>query len=145
MTRAACEDKPNEPRYYRLPSDASTTLLAIAALWTANLGVTFDFAHLRCADAHPAFEALIARKSKLPVLHQNDTYAKRDGGLLVASVDELASLEQLHEIHRAGFDGAVYFDTFPDPSGLDPVAGCAANIRSARRQPRRPSGSTFHR
>ena len=36
-------------------------------------------------------------------------------------------------MHRGGFDGAIYFDTFPDASGLDPVAECAANIRTVRR------------
>ena len=28
------------------------------------------------------------------------------------------------------YDGLLYFDTFPDVSGLDPVAECAANIDS---------------
>ena len=30
-------------------------------------------------------------------------------------------------------DGALYFDTFPDASGLDPVAECEANIATVRR------------
>ena len=42
-------------------------------------------------------------------------------------------LELLREVHRGGFDGAIYFDTFPDASGLDPVAECGANIRTVKR------------
>jgi sugar phosphate isomerase/epimerase len=128
------EYKPNEPRAYSLLNDASTTLLAIAEVGAANLGVTIDFAHSLYADEQPAFAAaLIVRKSKLLGLHLNDGYAKRDDGLMVASVHEFATLELLREVHRAGFDGAIYFDTFPDASGLDPVAECAANIRTVRR------------
>ncbi len=128
------EYKPNEPRAYSLLPDAATTLLAIAEVGAANLGVTLDFAHSLYADEQPAFAAtLIARKSKLLGLHLNDGYAKRDDGLMVASVHELATLELLREVSRAGFDGAIYFDTFPDASGLDPVAECAANIRTVRR------------
>lgn len=128
------EYKPNEPRSYSLLNDASTTLLAIAEVGASNLGVTIDFAHSLYADEQPAFAAaLIARKSKLLGLHLNDGYAKRDDGLMVASVHEFATLELLREVHRAGFDGAIYFDTFPDASGLDPVAECAANIRTVRR------------
>ena len=29
-----------------------------------------------------------------------------------------------------GYDSAIYFDTFPDASGLDPVAECTANIEA---------------
>ena len=128
------EYKPNEPRSYSLLPDAATTLLAIAEVGAANLGVTLDFAHSLYADEQPAFAAaLISRKSRLLGLHLNDGYAKRDDGLMVAAVHELATLELLAEVARAGFDGAIYFDTFPDASGLDPVAECAANIRTVRR------------
>jgi len=128
------EYKPNEPRAYSLLPDAATTLLAIAEVGAANLGVTLDFAHSLYADEQPAFAAaLIARKSRLLGMHLNDGYAKRDDGLMVASVHEIATLELLREVKRSGFDGAIYFDTFPDASGLDPVAECAANIRTVRR------------
>jgi xylose isomerase len=48
-------------------------------------------------------------------------------------VHEQATLELLREVRRGGFDGAIYFDTFPDASGLDPVDECSANIRTVRR------------
>jgi L-rhamnose isomerase len=128
------EYKPNEPRSYAVLPDAATTLLAIKEVGAANLGVTIDFAHSLYADEQPAFAAaLIMRHSKLLGLHLNDGYAKRDDGLMVGAVHEQATLELLREVHRGGFDGAIYFDTFPDASGLDPVAECGANIRTVRR------------
>lgn len=128
------EYKPNEPRAYSLLRDAATTLLAIDEAGAANLGVTLDFAHALYADEQPAnAAALILRRSRLLGLHLNDGYAKRDDGLMVGAVHAQATLELLAEVKRGGFDGAIYFDTFPDASGLDPVAECAANIRTVRR------------
>lgn len=128
------EYKPNEPRSYSVLPDAATTLLAIAEVGAPNLGVTLDFAHALYANEQPAFAAaLVQRHSRLLGLHLNDGYAKRDDGLMVGAVHEQATLELLREVHRGGFDGAIYFDTFPDASGLDPVAECAANIRTVRR------------
>jgi xylose isomerase len=128
------EYKPNEPRAYSVLPDAATTLLAIAQVGAPNLGVTLDFAHSLYADEQPAFAAaLILRHSKLLGLHLNDGYSKRDDGLMVGAVHEQATLELLREVRRGGFDGAIYFDTFPDASGLDPVAECSANIRTVRR------------
>ncbi len=128
------EYKPNEPRSYAILKDAATTLLAIDEVGAANLGVTIDFAHSLYADEQPAFAAaLIQRRSKLLGLHLNDGYAKRDDGLMVGAVHAQATLELLREVKRGGFDGAIYFDTFPDASGVDPVAECAANIRTVKR------------
>jgi sugar phosphate isomerase/epimerase len=128
------EYKPNEPRSYAVLPNAATTLLAIAEVGLPNLGVTIDFAHALYADEQPAFAAaLVQSRSRLLGLHLNDGYAKRDDGLMVGAVHEQATLELLREVHRGGFDGAIYFDTFPDASGLDPVAECAANIRTVRR------------
>lgn len=128
------EYKPNEPRSYAVLPDAATTLLAIREVGAPNLGVTIDFAHALYADEQPAFAAaLVMRHSRLLGLHLNDGYAKRDDGLMVGAVHEQATLELLREVHRGRFDGAIYFDTFPDASGLDPIAECNANIRTVRR------------
>ena len=99
-----------------------------------NLGVTIDFAHSLYANEHPALAAThVLRRSRLLGLHLNDGYGKRDDGLMVAAVHEIATLELLRAVKRGGYDGAIYFDTFPDASGLDPVAECAANIRTVKR------------
>jgi xylose isomerase len=128
------EYKPNEPRSFSLLSNLPTTLLALEEVGTANLGVTFDFAHVLYAGETPAFAAaMIARKSRLLGVHLNDGYGKRDDGLMVGTVNLQATLELLWQLGRDGYDGPIYFDTFPDLTGLDPVAECEANIETVQR------------
>jgi len=123
------EYKPNEPRSYSLMPDCATTLLALREFGLPNLGVTLDVAHVLYADEQPAFAAaLIARHSRLLGVHLNDGYGKRDDGLMVGSVHFAQTVELLWEIKKGGFDGPIYFDTFPDLTGLDPVRECEANI-----------------
>ncbi len=128
------EYKPNEPRAFALLPDVGTTLVAIKEVGAANLGVTLDFAHVLYADEMPAFAAmLVARHARLFGVHLNDGYGKRDDGLMAGSVHVFETIELLHVIGALGYDSAIYFDTFPDASGLDPVAECAANIDAVRR------------
>ena len=119
------EYKPNEPRAFSLLSNLSTTLLAISEAGSENLGVTLDFAHVLYAGEIPAFAAaMISRHSKLLGIHLNDGYGKRDDGLMVGAVNMRATLELLYQIGKDGYDGAIFFDTFPDNSDLDPVREC---------------------
>ena len=128
------EYKPDEPRAQSLLRDAATTLLAISDAGSPNLGVTMDFAHSLYAGEQPALAAhLIHRRSKLLGVHLNDAYAKRDDGLMVGAVHLRSTLELLTQIRRDGYQGVLYFDTFPDVSGLDPVAECEANISTVNR------------
>ena len=127
------EYKPNEPRSYSLMPDCATTLLALKEVGLPNLGVTLDFAHVLYADEQPAFAAaLIARHSRVLGVHLNDGYAKRDDGLMVGAVHPLQTIELLRQVKADGFDGPIYFDTFPDLTGLDPVKECEANIATVR-------------
>ena len=128
------EYKPNEPRAFSLMPDVSTTLLALKEIDRPNTGVTLDFAHVLYADEMPAFAAhLIQRYSKILGVHLNDGYGKWDNGLMVGSVHLIQTVELLVELLRSGFDGTIYFDTFPDHSGLDPVAESKANIATTER------------
>lgn len=130
----AIEYKPNEPRAYALMPDAATTLLAVREADRANLGVTLDFAHVLYADEMPAHAAhLISRHSRLIGVHLNDGYGKRDDGLMVGSVHPVQTVELFVELQRIGYDGVIYFDTFPDHGGLDPVAEARTNIRLTER------------
>lgn len=125
----AIEYKPNEPRAYALMPDIATTLLAIGEADRANLGVTLDFAHVLYADEMPAHSAaLVGRHSRLLGVHLNDGYGKRDDGLMVGSVHPVQTVELLVELTRIGYDRAIYFDTFPDHSGLDPIEEATSNI-----------------
>ena len=128
------EYKPNEPRAYSLLPDAATTLLAVGQVGLPNVGVTLDMAHVLYADEQPAFAAaMVAKHSKLLGIHLNDGYAKRDDGLMVGAVHSVQTIELLRQIKRDGYQGALYFDTFPDLTGLDPVRECEANIQTVRR------------
>jgi xylose isomerase len=127
------EYKPNEPRSHSLMPDCATTLLALKEIGLPNLGVTLDFAHVLYADEQPAFAAtLIARHSRLLGVHLNDGYAKRDDGLMVGAVHSIQTIELLRQVKAGGFEGPIYFDTFPDLTSLDPVKECEANIATVR-------------
>ena len=125
------EYKPNEPRSFSLMPDVATTLLAIHDVDRKNLGVTLDFAHVLYADEMPAFAAmLINRHSRLLGVHLNDGYGKRDDGLMVGSVHPIQTIELLYMLEKINYKGAIYFDTFPDITGLDPIHECATNINT---------------
>lgn len=126
----AVEYKPNEPRAHALMPDMATTLLALAEVGRANTGVTLDFAHMLYAGEMPAKSAMLAaRKSRILGLHLNDGYGKRDDGLIAGAVHPVQTVELLVALARIGYAGVIYFDTFPDHSGIDPVAESRANIR----------------
>ncbi len=130
----ALEYKPNEPRAFSLMPDIGTNLLALRELGRANTGITLDFCHVLFAGEMPAQSAqLAARYSRILGVHLNDGYGKRDDGLMVGSVHPVQTLELFVELDRQGFDGVIYFDTFPDHGGLDPVAEAGVNVMMADR------------
>jgi xylose isomerase len=127
--QVSIEYKPSEPRAFSLLSDLGMTLLGIKKVDRPNLGVTLDFAHVLFAGESPAFAAaMIQRESQLLGIHLNDGYGRRDDGLMVGTVNLMQTLELLFQLIRKGFDGVIYFDTFPDVIGLDPVQECENNI-----------------
>jgi len=130
----ALEYKPNEPRSYSLMPDIGANLLAIKELNRGNTGITLDFAHVLYADEMPAHSAaMVKRYSRLLGVHLNDGYAKRDDGLMVGSVHPQQTVELLVEMITGSYDSAIYFDTFPDLSGLDPVAEAETNVKVIKR------------
>ncbi len=132
--KIALEYKPNEPRAFALMPDVATTLLAVKELDAPNTGVTIDFAHVLYADEMPAHAiALIDRHSQLLGVQMNDGYGKRDDGLMVGSVHPIQTIELLVSLIRVSYDRAIYFDTFPDFSGLDPVEESRVNINVMER------------
>ena len=128
------EYKPNEPRAFSLMPDIATNLLALREIGRANTGITLDFCHVLFAGEIPAQSAqLAARHSRILGVHLNDGYGKRDDGLMVGSVHPMQTVELFVELDRQGFDGVIYFDTFPDHAGLNPVAEAAANVEMTNR------------
>lgn len=125
----AIEYKPNEPRAYALMPDIGTTLLACREVGAPNLGVTLDFAHVLYADEMPAHSAaLIGRHSRMIGLHLNDGYGKRDDGLMVGSVHAIQTVELLVAMLRMNQTDVIYFDTFPDMGGLNPIEEARTNV-----------------
>jgi sugar phosphate isomerase/epimerase len=130
----ALEYKPNEPRAFALMPDMGTTLLALREVNRANTGVTLDFAHVLYAGEMPAQAAqLAARHSRILGVHLNDGYGKRDDGLIAGAVHPVQTVELFVELARAGYDGVIYFDTFPDHGGMDPVMEARENIHLTER------------
>jgi xylose isomerase len=127
--KISIEYKPSEPRTFSLLGNLAMTLLAIKKVDRPSLGVTLDFAHVLYAGESPAFAAtLIQRESELLGIHLNDGYGRRDDGLMVGTVNLVQTLELLFQLQRQAFDGVIYFDTFPDVTGMDPVRECENNI-----------------
>ena len=125
----ALEYKPNEPRAFALMPDMGTTLLALREVGRANTGVTLDFCHVLFAGEMPAQAAqLAARYSRILGVHLNDGYGKRDDGLIAGAVHPVQTVELFVELDASRYDGVIYFDTFPDHGGMDPVAEARANI-----------------
>ena len=109
--------------------DMTTTLLALSEVGRANTGVTLDFCHMLFAGEMPARAAMLAaRHSRILGVHLNDGYGKRDDGLIAGSVHPVQTVELFVALDRAGYDGVIYFDTFPDHGGTDPVGEARANI-----------------
>ncbi len=125
----AIEYKPNEPRAHVVMPDMATTLLGLAEVGRPNTGVTLDFCHMLFAGEMPARAAMLAgRHSRILGVHLNDGYGKRDDGLIAGSVHPVQTVELFVALDRLGYDGVIYFDTFPDHGGTDPVGEARANI-----------------
>lgn len=128
------EYKPNEPRAFSLMPDLASNLLALREVGRANTGITLDFCHVLFAGEIPAQSAqLAARYSRILGVHLNDGYGKRDDGLMVGAVHPMQTVELFMELDAQGFDGVIYFDTFPDHAGLNPQSEAAANVEMTDR------------
>ena len=134
LVNISVEYKPSEPRAFALLPDVGSTLLAVKETGVDNIGVTIDFAHVLVADEMPAHAAsMIGRYSQLLGVHLNDGYGNRDDGIMVGATHPVQTVELLVVLEQLGYDGVIYFDTFPDDGGLDPREECRTNILAAER------------
>ena len=130
--RISVEPKPSDPRRYSLIRGISDALLLARDSGSGRVGVTLDFCHVLMSGESPALAASIALKDqRLFGMHLNDGYGPADDGLMVGAVHPIQTLELLWVLQRAGWNGTIYFDTFPEH--IDPVAECAANIATVKR------------
>jgi xylose isomerase len=130
--RVSVEYKPVDPRRWALVRSMGESILAVRDVSLPNFGATIDFCHALMAGENPAAAAALAlREGKLFGVHLNDGYGIADDGLMVASVRPVQTLELLLALQQGGYDGTIYFDTFPIRE--DPVGECAANIAAVER------------
>jgi L-rhamnose isomerase len=133
--KVSVEYKPSDPRRFSLIRSMGDSMLAVREVDLPNFGATLDFCHsLMAGEAPAAAAALALQAGKLFGLHLNDGYGAADDGLMVGSVHPRQTLELLWMMRRHGFQGPIYFDTFPQ--GIDPAAECAANIAEVERMER---------
>jgi xylose isomerase len=108
------EYKPFEPRAYSFIDSIGLTLLAINEVGRDNIGVTVDLCHSMMKNESPAFSlALAARNKRLFGLHLNDGYGLMDNGLVFGMTNYIQALELVYYIKKYGYNGTVFFDTFP--------------------------------
>ena len=125
--RVSIEYKAVEPRRRSLIGSMGEALLAAREVDRPNVGMTLDFCHSLMAGESPAAAAALAlRHDRLFGLHLNDGYGVADDGLMVGSVRPAQLLELLIVLRRGGYDGTMYFDTFPVREV--PAAECETNI-----------------
>ena len=130
--QVSIEYKPSDPRRVSLVANMGEALLCAADTGESNVGVTLDLCHGLMAGELPAKAAALAlRRGKLFGLHLNDGYGPADDGLMVGAVHGEQLRELLWTLRVHGWDGTVYFDTFP--TNLDPIAEAAMNIAAIDR------------
>ncbi|MCC6314103.1 MAG: TIM barrel protein [Thermomicrobiales bacterium] len=129
--RVSVEYKPRDPRRFALIRSMGDALLAVREVGRANFGVTLDVCHSFMAGEHPPFVAAQAlREGRLFGMHLNDGYGPADDGLIVGSIHRETTLELLALLAAHGYDGTIYFDTFP--AREDPAAELRANLAALR-------------
>ena len=67
------------------------------------------------------------------LMSPSSSYGPADDGMMVGSVRPWQLLELLFVLREHDWDGTIYFDTFPDLTGLDPVRECELNIETVKR------------
>jgi sugar phosphate isomerase/epimerase len=135
-TRISYEFKPTDAssRFAVVPSTAAALALVREVNRPGRFGLTLDFGHLLAAGENPAQSAAAAAEAgALFGFHIGDAHSKlgAEDGLAFGSVHAAASLELVYWLRSVGFDGHVYFDTFPEAE--DPVREAELNVRAFKR------------
>lgn len=112
--KISIEYKPFEPRNYAMLDSIGTVMLALKEIGRDNMGVTLDFCHMLMKHDNPAYAMMLAAKeNRLFGLHMNDGYCSMDSGLIFGSVNLSQSIEFVYYLKKYGYDGVIFFDSFP--------------------------------
>jgi len=128
------EFKPTDEntRFFTVPS-TGTALLLVQQINRSNMGLTLDVGHMLMAGENPGQSiAMVGQHKKLFGIQLNDGYTRlaAEDGLMFASVHPGMALEIIYQLQRTGFDGHLYFDTFPQRT--DPVNEAEYNIQRVK-------------
>ncbi|MDU2585196.1 MAG: TIM barrel protein, partial [Anaerococcus prevotii] len=108
------EYKPYEERSYAFIDSMGVAGMFINEIDRGNIGITLDYCHMLMKHENPAFAAdIFSKRSKLFGVHLNDGYGVMDDGLMIGTASPYKTLEFLFYIKKNGYDGPIYFDTFP--------------------------------
>ena len=128
------EPKPTEPRRFFIHNTTGAALLMVQQINRANMGLTLDFGHCLMAGENPAQSAaLVGSHRKLFGVQMNDGFVRPgcEDGLMLGSVHPLMTLEFIVWLQQTGYQGHIYFDTFP--KNEDPIREAEYNIRRFRK------------
>jgi sugar phosphate isomerase/epimerase len=127
------EFKPTDEntRFFTVPSTGAALLL-VNEIDRPNMGLTLDVGHMLMSGENPGQSIAMAGK-KLFGIQLNDGYTRlaAEDGLMFGSVHPSMALEIMYQLKRIGYQGHLYFDTFPQRT--DPVKECEYNIRRVKR------------
>lgn len=128
------EYKPTDEntRFFTVPSTGAALLL-VNEIDRPNMGLTLDVGHMLMSGENPGQSiAMVGRKKKLFGIQLNDGYTRlaAEDGMMFGSVHPSMALEIMHQLHRTGFDGHFYFDTFPQRT--DPIKEAEYNIQRVK-------------
>jgi xylose isomerase len=106
-------------------------MLMVHQVDRANFGLTLDVGHMLMSGESPGQSiAMVGRK--LFGIQLNDGYTRlaAEDGMMFGSVHPSMALEIMYQLRRIGFDGHIYFDTFPQRT--DPVLEAEYNINRVK-------------
>ena len=127
--KISVEYKPFEEREFAMVDSTGMTLFLLEQVDRPNIGCTLDLCHMLMKHDMPSYGlALAASRGKLYGLHMNDGYGYKDSGMIFGSVNFSICAEFIYYLERYGYEGVVYFDTFPIRENS--IEECKANVRT---------------
>lgn len=126
--KVSFEYKPYEPRKFMMIDSFGMAMHLLDRTKMDNIGLTLDYCHMLMKKENPATGLAIAlEENRIDAIHMNDGWGRNDDGMMVASASPVNTLEFVYYLKRYGFDGMIFFDTFPILE--DPVEECKANVK----------------
>jgi len=134
QVKFSLEYKPTDEntRFFTVPSTGAALLL-VTKIDRANMGLTLDVGHMLMSGENPGQSiAMVGRQKKLFGIQLNDGYTRlaAEDGMMFGSIHPSMALEIMYQLRKTGFEGHLYFDTFPQRT--DPIKEAEYNIRRVK-------------